>query len=162
MMILSPGVCGIWYNQRTMATATTAGALVLLTRMSRLIHREVDPDALGMSMKEFSTLNFVRDADGITQGELSTLMCVDANMVVHLLNSLENRGFAVRERDPQDRRRHVVRITPKGTRALVRAEEVIEGSSDGVLGALAEDDRAHLRSLLAKALGDSASAPVTE
>ena len=49
-------------------------------------------------------------------------MCVDANMVVHLLNSLEKRGFAVRERDPQDRRRHVVRITPAGTRALVKAE----------------------------------------
>jgi DNA-binding MarR family transcriptional regulator len=143
-------------------TATTAGALVLLTRMSRLIHREVDPEALGMSMKEFSTLNFVRDADGVTQRELGTLMCVDANMVVHLLNSLESRGFAVRERDAQDRRRHVVRITPKGTRALVRAEGVIEGFSDGVLGALDEDDRAQLRRLLAKALGDSASAPVTE
>jgi DNA-binding MarR family transcriptional regulator len=145
-----------------METATTAGALVLLTRMSRLIHREVDPEALGMSMKEFSTLNFVRDADGMTQGELSTLMCVDANMVVQLLNSLEHRGFATRERDPEDRRRHVVRITAKGTRALVRAEAVIEGSVDGVLGALDEDDRAQLRGLLAKALGDGAAAPVTE
>src|SRR3954466_13295326 len=121
---------------RDMETATTAGALVLLTRMSRLIHREVDAEELGMSMKEFSTLNLVRDADGVTQSELGTLMCVDANMVVQLLNSLERRGFAVRERDPQDRRRHVVRITPKGTRALARAEGVIEDSTDSVLGAL--------------------------
>jgi len=145
-----------------METATTAGALVLLTRMSRLIHREVDPDKLGMSMKEFSTLNFVRDADGVTQQELGTLMCVDANMVVQLLNSLEKRGFAVRERDPQDRRRHVVRITAKGTRALVRAEAVIEQSIDAVLGPLDEDERSQLRRLLAKALGDSGAAPVTE
>ena len=147
---------------RAMETATTAGALVLLTRMSRLIHREVDPDKLGMSMKEFSTLNFVRDADGVTQQELGTLMCVDANMVVQLLNSLEKRGFAVRERDPQDRRRHVVRITAKGTRALVRAEAVIEQSIDAVLGPLDEDERSQLRRLLAKALGDSGAAPVTE
>ena len=145
-----------------METATTAGALVLLTRMSRLIHREVDPDKLGMSMKEFSTLNFVRDADGVTQQELGTLMCVDANMVVQLLNSLEKRGFAVRERDPQDRRRHVVRITAKGTRSLVRAEAVIEQSIDAVLGPLDEDERSQLRRLLAKALGDSGAAPVTE
>src|SRR3954469_10600376 len=145
-----------------METATTAGALVLLTRMSRLIHREVDPDELGMSMKEFSTLNFVRDADGVTQQELGTLMCVDANMVVNLLNSLERRGFAVRERDPEDRRRHVVRVTAKGTRALVRAEEVIEESTDAVLGALDESERTQLRGLLAKALGNGAAAPVTE
>lgn len=145
-----------------METATTAGALVLLTRMSRLIHREVDPDALGMTMKEFSTLNFIRDADGVTQRELATLMCVDANMVVHLLNSLEGHGFAIRERDPQDRRRHVVRITAKGTRALVKAESVIEGFSDAVLGPLDADERAELRSLLAKVLGDGAAAPVAE
>src|SRR3954462_8083691 len=144
-----------------METATTAGALVLLTRMSRLIHRAVDPAELGMSMKEFSTLNLVRDAGGITQRELSTGMGLDANMVVQLLNSLEGRGFAVRERDPQDRRRHVLRVTPKGTRALVRAEKVIDGAiSDGVLGALDEDERAQLRGLLAKALGDGAAAPV--
>ena len=145
-----------------METATKAGALVLLTRMSRLIHREVDPDELGMSMKEFSTLNFVRDADGVTQGELGTRMCVDANTVVQLLNSLERRGFAVRERDPQDRRRHLVRITPKGTRALMRAEGALDRSTAAVLGPLSEDDRRQLQELLAKALGDGASAPVTE
>jgi DNA-binding MarR family transcriptional regulator len=145
-----------------MQTATRAGALVLLTRMSRLIHREVDPDELGMSMKEFSTLNFVRDADGVTQQELGTLMCVDANMVVNLLNSLERRGFAVRERDPEDRRRHVVRITPAGTRALVKAETVLERSADSVLGQLGQDERRELQALLAKALGDGASAAITE
>src|SRR4051794_41475946 len=97
-----------------MQTATRAGALVLLTRMSRLIHREVDPDELGMSMKEFSTLNFVRDADGVTQQELGTLMCVDANMVVNLLNSLERRGVPARAAGPRDRAPRVGRPTPAG------------------------------------------------
>jgi DNA-binding MarR family transcriptional regulator len=153
----------VWYDSRaTMETITSAGALVLLTRLSRLIHKEVDPEQLGMSMKEFSTLNIVRDAGGVTQRDIATIMCVDANMVVNLLNSLENRGFAVRERDPDDRRKHIVRITPKGTRALVRAEGVIEESGDRVLGALDDAERTELRKLLAKALGDGASAPVSE
>jgi DNA-binding MarR family transcriptional regulator len=145
-----------------MDTATTAGTLVLLSRISRVIHRAVDPETLGMSMKEFSTLNLVRDADGLTQRELSGLMAVDANTVVQLLNSLERRGFAVRERDPEDRRRHVVRVTPKGTRALIRAEAVLEEFTDAVLGPLDEDERAQLRRLLAQALGNGAAAPVTE
>jgi hypothetical protein len=36
---------------------------------------------------------------------------MDANNLVLLLNILERRGHAVRERDPNDRRRHVVNIT---------------------------------------------------
>lgn len=140
-----------------MVPTTTAGALVLLTRLSRLIHREVDPAQLGMTLKEFSMLNVVRDAGAVTQRELGALMSVDANMVVQLLNGLEGSGFAVRERDPEDRRRHVVRITPKGTKALAKAEQVLDGSADGVLTKLDAAERAQLQALLAKALGDGAS-----
>ena len=144
-----------------METATRAGALVLLTRMSRLIHRQVDPDELGMSMKEFSTLNFVRDADGVTQqGARHAHVRRREHSAMHLLDGLENRGFAVRERDPQDRRRHVVRITRAGTRALVKAEAVLERSTDDILGPLGDDERCELRALLAKALGDGASAAI--
>ena len=140
-----------------MVQPTTAGALVLVTRMSRAIYRAVDADELGMTLKEFSMLNVVSDAGAVTQRELGTLMSVDANMVVQLLNGLESAGFAVRERDPEDRRRHVVRITPKGVKALTKAEQVLDRSTDGVLGSLDESERAQLHALLAKALGDGAS-----
>lgn len=140
-----------------MVPTTTAGALVLLTRMSRVIYRQVDQDQLGMTLKEFSMLNVVREAGAVTQRELGRLMSVDANMVVQLLNGLEGNGFAVRERDPEDRRRHVVRITPEGVKALVRAEKALDESTDGVLGALDPAERTQLHALLAKALGDGAS-----
>ena len=45
---------------------------------------------------------------------------LDANNCVILLNGLEEEGLIERTRDPEDRRRHIVAITPKGYRASRR------------------------------------------
>src|SRR6266446_3339156 len=142
----------------SMQTRTTAPAAVLITRLARVIYRYVDEGELGMTLKQFAMLNYLRDFDGTTQSALTKAMGLDANTVVLLLNALEDRGFAVRERDPNDRRRHIVRVTPAGTKALVRGDRVVGAVTDDVLGPLDDDERAALGSLLAKALGDGALA----
>ncbi len=142
-------------------TRTTAGAVVLLTRLARSAYRLVDEDQLGMRLKEFVMLSYLGES-GTTQRELSDVMGIDANMVVLLLNGLEERGFAVRERDREDRRRHIVRSTPAGRKALVRAERAVESVTDEALGALDAEERGVLRALLAKALGDGALAATAE
>jgi DNA-binding MarR family transcriptional regulator len=134
---------------------TTAGAVVLLTRLARSVYRHVDEDELGMTLKQFVMLSMVGESEGgMTQSQLGKVMGIDANMVVLLLNALEERGFAVRERDREDRRRHIVRITAPGRKAVVRAERVLEGVTDQALGRLDAEERSRLRGLLAKALGD--------
>lgn len=139
-------------------TRTTAGAIVLLTRLARSVYRHVDEEALGMKLKQFVMLNLIGESEGVTQRQLSDVMGIDANMVVLLLNALEERGFAVRERDREDRRRHIVRITAAGRKAVVRAERALEAVTDEALRGLDADERATLRTLLAKALGDGALA----
>src|SRR5436309_2830085 len=116
-------------NTQTQAR-TTAGAVVLLTRLSRSVYRLVDEQQLGMRLKEFVMLNYLGDSESATQRQLGDVMGIDANSVVLLLNGLEERGFAVRERDPEDRRRHIVRVTPAGRKALVRAERALESVTD--------------------------------
>src|SRR4051812_38431535 len=140
----------------TMQTRTTAPAAVLITRLARSIYRLVDEGELGMTLKQFAMLNYLRDFDGTTQGALTDAMGLDANTVVLLLNALEDRGFAVRERDPNDRRRHIVRITPAGTKALVRGDRAVAAVTEDVFGSLGADERAQLGALLAKTLGDDA------
>jgi DNA-binding MarR family transcriptional regulator len=143
-------------------TRTTAGAVVLLTRLARSVYRHVDEQQLGMRLKEFVMLNYLGESDGTTQRQLGEVMGIDANTVVLLLNGLEERGFAVRERDPEDRRRHLVRITPAGRKALVRGERALESVTDEALGGLDADERGALRTLLAKALGDDALAATAD
>jgi DNA-binding MarR family transcriptional regulator len=142
----------------SMQTRTTAPAAVLITRLARVIYRYVDEQQLGMTMKQYGMLNYLRDFDGITQGKLGEAVGMDANMVVLLLNGLEERGYAVRERDPDDRRRHLVRITPSGVKALVRGDRAVEAVTDDVFASLGPDERAQLGSLLAKTMGEGALA----
>jgi MarR family transcriptional regulator, temperature-dependent positive regulator of motility len=77
---------------------------------------------------------------------------MDANNVVLLLNELEDLGFVTRRRDPSDRRRHLVDLTPAGRKALASAEHAQETIEDDVLQALDASERAILWQLLARAL----------
>jgi DNA-binding MarR family transcriptional regulator len=97
-------------------------------------------------------LSYLADKDGVPQQDLSDVLCIDANNLVIMLNELESRGFVVRERDPCDRRRHIVVLTPDGRAAYQRAEKAREAIEDDVLSALDADERETLRLLLAKAL----------
>src|SRR3954464_7191971 len=150
-----------------MPAVKPTGAIVLLTRLARAAHRRADEDLLGMKLKEFTALSALRDTDGRGQRprgapaaagarEVGGPLLMDANNLVLLLNVLEERGHVTRQRDPGDRRRHVVGITDAGRAALANAEEAIEEADEEVLGRLSSRERADLRRLLAKALGEGA------
>ena len=136
-----------------MATSTTPGVTVLLTQLTKLIYRRTSEEQLGMRLKELATLAVLHDHSPVPQHELGEMMCVDANNLVLLLNDLEAREFAIRRRDPTDRRRHLVEITDEGTRAFGSAQKAIEGVEDDVLTGLTRQDRVELHALLSKSLG---------
>jgi DNA-binding MarR family transcriptional regulator len=135
-----------------MATTTTPGVTVLLTQLSRVVYRRTSEDLLGMRMKEFVMLAHLREHSPIPQQELGEMLCIDANNLVLLLNELESREFAYRRRDPTDRRRHLVEITPEGLAAFESAERGIESVEDVVLASLTGAERVELQGLLTKAL----------
>jgi len=137
---------------RTMSKSTTPGVTVLVTQLSRLIYRRTSEELLGMRVKEFASLAMLREHSPISQQELGEVLCVDANNLVLLLNELESREFALRRRDPADRRRHLVEITDEGVRALDAAEKGIESVEDDVLAPLTRAERTELQQLLAKVL----------
>jgi DNA-binding MarR family transcriptional regulator len=123
-----------------------------LTQLTKVIYRRASDELLGMRVKEFTTLAVLRDHSPIPQQELGELLCVDANNLVLLLNDLEAREFALRRRDPTDRRRHLVEITDEGLRAFDSAEKGIESVEGEVLALLSSSERGQLQELLAKAL----------
>lgn len=135
-----------------MPTAQTAGVTVLVTRLSRVVYRRINERLLGMSLKAFVVLSHLKDCGPTSQQELGEVLCLDANNLVLLLNEVEGAGHALRRRDPEDRRRHIVEITPAGLRAVARAERGIESVEEGVLSALDRDERSDLHRLLVRAL----------
>jgi DNA-binding MarR family transcriptional regulator len=133
-------------------SAETPGALVLATRLSRVAYRRATEEILGMRLKQFSALAYLRQLPGVSQRQLGDAMLLDANNCVLLLNDIEDAGWAERRRDPDDRRRHVVEITDSGREALERAEQALDDLEEDVLEGLTAEERATLRELLAKAL----------
>jgi len=134
--------------------------MVLLTRLSRVVYRRATEAVLGMRLKEYTSLCYLRDHEHLTQQALAEALHMDANNCVLLLNELEAAGLAERHRDPTDRRRHLVAINPDGRHALERAERALESVEDQVLGVLSPEERTTLRGLLRRALeGQTAGAP---
>jgi DNA-binding MarR family transcriptional regulator len=136
--------------------------MVLLTRLSRVVYRRATESVLGMRLKEYSSLIYLREHDGLSQHSFAEGLHLDANNCVLLLNELEAAGLAERRRDTADRRRHTVAITPAGVHALERADHALESVEDEVLGALTPEERATLRRLLSRALeGERQPAPAS-
>ncbi len=131
-----------------------AGLIALVTQISKALHRRTTEELLGLRLKQFMVLGYVRDHGngGVSQQELETAMLIDANAVVLLLNELEAAGMSVRRRDPHDRRRHLVEITESGKAALDRAERAREGLEGEILAELSPEERATLRKLLRRVL----------
>ena len=132
-------------------SASSPGSIVLLTRLSRLIYKRATEDVLGMRLKAYATLSNLREGPR-GQQDLCVSMHLDPNNCVLLLNDLEDLGYVVRKRDPADRRRHIVEMTPGGRKAMLAAEGAMESLEDDVLGALSVEEREVLRSMLDRAL----------
>jgi DNA-binding MarR family transcriptional regulator len=118
-------------------------------RQLREVHTAHD-----LNPRQFQLLGLLHDHGAIGQGELGQSMSVDPSIVVTLLNPLEADGLVLRERDPTDRRRHVVTLTPAGERSLDRAAAAQRAAEEELFGGLDADQREQLRVLLL-ALRDS-------
>jgi DNA-binding MarR family transcriptional regulator len=87
---------------------------------------------------------------GVSQQELCTATGIDSGNMVELLDGLEALEYAIRARDPRDRRRHVVTITQRGRSALARLRPAIEEYTSGFLSPLSEPERQQLTRSLGK------------
>jgi DNA-binding MarR family transcriptional regulator len=98
--------------------------------------------------RQFQILGLLHDHRGLAQRELMQEMKIDPSILVTLLNPLEADGLVSRERDPADRRRHLVTLTPAGERALVSASRAQSETEDALFASLDDEEREQLGALL--------------
>src|SRR4051812_17898683 len=113
--------------------------------------------AHNLKPRQFQILGLLHDHGGLPQRELVQTMGVDPSILVTLLNPLEADGLVARERDPDDRRRHLVTLTPAGEKRLASASRAQKDTEQALFAALDDDQREQLRGLLL-ALSDGLAA----
>ena len=95
-------------------------------------------------------LKAVATLEPVSQREVSERLVLDPSDLVSLVDILEKAGMVERRRDPADRRRHSLEITPGGKTALRRLDAVGRDVNEEVLTPLDDDERAALAHLLGR------------
>jgi len=96
----------------------------------------------------------------IPQHELAQSLSVNRSVMVHIVDDLERAGLATRERNPDDRRSHLIAATAAGAAALRAAAPAIEDADARLAGNLTAAAQRRLRELLATLLGPGLPATV--
>src|SRR3954466_2493309 len=123
---------------------------LLMIKLGRITqHRFTEAlEPFGIRPRHVAALIELRDRGELTQQSLCGQLHLDPTNLVAILNELEQKGFATRRRDPEDRRRHLVEVSDKGIAVIDKVSEVMDGVEAELLDDLEPAERDQLEALL--------------
>lgn len=123
---------------------------LLFVRLAHVSRARLSDALSGMGLRpaDFAVLHNLAETEGATQLQLARVLRIHPSNLVALLDGLEAGGWLERTRDPADRRRHVVALTPAGAKLLVAAREAAEAAERELLKPLKPPERIQLEGLL--------------
>jgi DNA-binding MarR family transcriptional regulator len=122
---------------------------------------------LGLKPPHWAVLNVVDAGPPLSQQALGEVVRIDPSSMVSVLDELESGGLIERVREPTDRRRYTIKLTPKGRRKLAQARTAADGHEERVLAPLSDAERTRLHALLLRLataghLPDTPHPPITQ
>ena len=138
-----------------LADGGPAGLFTRLARVGLLLddfqHRTLD--AFGLRFVDFSVLRVIELAGPTSPSDLAELTLRSTGGMTQIVDRLERDGLVRRAADASDRRRVVVRLTPKGRRLTARAQQAYARERDRVLGPMSMRELADVDAAVRRLLG---------
>ena len=102
----------------------------------------------GLHPRDFAVLGVLEEHDVVSQQALAERLDINRTIVVKLIDKLAAAGYAVRTRNPADRRTYMLSITPAGRRLLDEVDHTAVTGENEFLGPLTAPERRDLNALL--------------
>lgn len=117
-------------------------------RAARTFAQALGP--LELDGRLFGVMSALARLGPVTQARLNTELESDKSTMLRTVDELEQRGLAVREPVPGDRRARTVALTPAGRQRLTAATETAARVAGELFGPMSEAEQTALRDLLAR------------
>jgi DNA-binding MarR family transcriptional regulator len=104
----------------------------------------------GLTIGGWRTLSLIGHHEPINPGAIAERTSVDQDKVTRAVDRLVARGYVTRRVDGADRRRVILRLTPRGRRVYAEIENVRRAIEQKFMGALPPAERARFLASLAK------------
>ncbi|MBO0682737.1 MAG: nuclear transport factor 2 family protein [Candidatus Dormibacteraeota bacterium] len=109
--------------------------------------------ALGFSGSQHAMLMALAVVGRTSQHQLAEMVGIDPRNAVPVIDQLEERSLIERSREPSDRRRVWLSLTPAGRRSMGQLRRAGEKAERELLSRLTESEQAQLQELLVKLSG---------
>jgi MarR family transcriptional regulator, lower aerobic nicotinate degradation pathway regulator len=125
-------------------------------RFQQLLAEEPWVAESGAKPPTYGVLSVVKERGPVSQREVCDWLGVHASDMVELVDHLEGLHWVERRRDPVDRRRYQLTITPEGRKTLARYDALAAQAEDSVLEPLSDVERRRLIDLVTKVVSSHA------
>ncbi|MCL2582661.1 MAG: MarR family transcriptional regulator [Streptosporangiales bacterium] len=113
----------------------------------------------GLTSLQYTALTVLERNDDMTSAKLARNSFVTAQSMADMIGTLEGRGLIERRRDPSDRRRLLVGLTPAGRELLDQYRDAVAELESSMVSGLAEPDVSGLRRTLRACHSNLAARP---
>lgn len=124
------------------------GFLIARCHHKTLAEAEHVLSMLDLAPRHLGLLTALAAVEPCSQQRLAGCMGVTGPAIVQGLDELERDGLLLRERNPTDRREHMLRLTTKGRDQLAKAHQALDDTQRRLVDEVGEEETRELNTLL--------------
>lgn len=109
-----------------------------LKQYKKLINAKLEHFGIRITIDQWQVLDIIVNYTDVTQAEIAAKTFKDTASVTRIIEILNTRGLVARQTDPQNRRKHLLRVSNHGEKEYNKAAEVITKFSSAAVGGIKE------------------------